>query len=319
MTPSPFSTMPSPATPRRDIGVFSAHHLKHAVADVVPPGVMVAGQPAAGAVVGCQLVGGGLMVVATLAAHTVVRYQRQHLTRIAADDINAVIVLEGAGQVEAPGWSYRVGAGDILYQGAGSLSTLRIDQASRLLVLRLSFRRFSNGQVGKIGDFKAALALRESALRLAVFHHVHEVMPSLGESALATVAHAEQALIALLAAVYAEARAAGPAPPSRWDQLAAAVDAMLGDADLDVAALAAALRVSPRQVHRLFERQGHSYSSYLLGQRLARAHEDLRRPVLADIGVAQIGYRAGFNSASHFGRSFKRRYGLSPLAHRLAP
>lgn len=186
-----------------------------------------------------------------------------------------------------------------------------------MLILRLSFRRFGSGQGGRFGDFKARLALRDSPLRLAVFNYVEHVLPSLGESALATVAHAEQAFIALLAAVYAEARHAGAAPArSLWDRLVLAVDAMLSDADLDVPALAAALGVTPRHAHRQFEQRGLRYGSYLLEQRLARAREDLRRPLLAELGVAQIGYGVGFNSASHFSRCFRARFGVSPVAFR---
>lgn len=297
--------------------VFSAQHLKHAVADLLAPDVVVTGEPAPGAVLGCQLVGGGLMVLATLAAHTVVRHQRHHLAGVAPDDINAVLVLEGGGTVEAPGWAYKVRTGDILYMPAHCLTTVRIDEACRLLILRLPLRRFSNGQGLKFSDFRARLALRDSPLRLAVYHYVQQVLPSLGDSASATVAHAEQAFIALLAAVYAEARHALAAPAHcLWDRLVLAVDAMLADADLDVAALAAALGVTPRHVHRQFEQHGLRYGSYLLEQRLARACEDLRRPLLAELGVAQIGYGAGFNSASHFSRSFRQRYGVSPLAYR---
>lgn len=318
MPDSPAPPVPLAGDPN---DVFSAQHLKHVVADLLPPGVLVVGDAAPDAVVGCQLVGGGLMVVAALAAHTVVRHQRQHLAHVAPDDINAVMVVEGEATVDLPGRQVEIARGDILYLPANAPSTLRTASASWLLILRLSFRRFSNGQGGKFADFKTTLARRASPLRLAVFNYVEHVLPSLGDSALATVAHAEAAFIALLAAVYAEAGAAPDAPAladQRWSQLVLAVDTHLHDADLDVATLAAALAVTPRHVHRLFAAHGARYGSYLLEQRLARAREDLRRPMLFEVGVAQIGYRAGFNSASHFSRSFKARYGMSPLAWREA-
>lgn len=303
----------------RHTDVFSAQHLKHAVPGVLAPGILLAGDAGPDAVVGCQLVGGGLMVAAALPAHAILRHQRQHLAAVAADDINVAIVVEGSARLEAAGWQARVRAGDILYMPASWSSTLHTEEACRMLVLRLSLRRFNNGQGGKFSDFAACLALRDSALRLAVCHYVEQVLPALSHSALATVAHAEQAFIALLAGAHAEATHAAAAPArSRWDTLVAALDGMLHDADLDVGSLAAALGMTPRHVHRLFAAQGVTYSGYVLAQRLARARDDLRRPMLRGVGVAQIGYRAGFNSASHFSRSFKQRYGMAPLAWRAA-
>lgn len=303
-------------TPAVHTEIFSDQHLKHAVADLLPSGVLVAGNPAPDAIIGCQLVGGGLIVAASLAAHTVLRYQRRHLAHVAFDDINVLMLLEGEGEVEVAGNRMALSAGAILFLPAASVSTLRTGTACRLLVLRLSFRRFCNGQGGKFSDFKVTLADQASLLRQTVCHYVQHVLPALGASSLATVAHAEQAFIALLAAVYAEASDAVPLPDSRWEQLVLAIDARLHDADLDVTALAATLGITPRHVHRLFASRGLRYGQYLLEQRLARARDDLRRPMLQAVGIAQIGYGAGFNSASHFSRSFTKKYGLSPLAWR---
>jgi AraC family transcriptional activator of tynA and feaB len=236
---------------------------------------------------------------------------------VAADDINVVVVLDGSATVDTLARQDTLHGGDIFYLPASHPSTLHAGAACRMLVLRLSFRRFCNGQGGKFSDFRIALARRDAPLSLAVFHYVQHVLPSLGDSALATVAHAEQAFIAMIAAVYAEASAAPDgAAHNRWEQLVLAVDVRLHDADLDVSTLAAALAITPRHVHRLFASQGARCGAYLLAQRLARAREDLRRPMLAGVGVAQIGYRVGFNSASHFSRSFKQRYGVAPQAWR---
>lgn len=316
MPASPDKPAPS-ALPATE--VFSPHHLEMALDNLVAPGVIVAGDAGPDAVFGCRLMGGGIMVAVALAAGTVVRHQQHHLADLAHDDINVAIILEGGGKVDVAGVSLQIGAGDLLYQPARAPATVCIDEACRMLVLRLSFSRFNGGHRGNFRDFRASLALPDSALRLAVLNYVRHVLPALGDSSLATVAHAEQAFISLLAAAYAEsqqATRAGDEAQSRWDMLVLAVDAMLGDPDLNVARLAAALGVSVRRVHRLFELRGQRYGAYLLEQRLERAREDLRGPLYADQGVAQAGYRAGFNSASHFSRCFKLRYGVSPSAYR---
>ncbi|NGZ85236.1 AraC family transcriptional regulator [Duganella aceris] len=295
--------------------VFTSHHLELALDNLVAPGVIVAGDPGPGAVFGCRLMGGGIMVAAALAAGTVVRHQEHHLADLAHDDINVAIVLEGGGSVEVTGARFQIGAGDLLYLPARAPATTSIDMACRMVILRLSFSRLNGGQRGNFSDFRASLALPESGLRQAVLHYVRQVLPALADSSLATVAHAEQAFVSLLAAGYTEARHATSAAgelQSRWDMVVLAVDTMLADPELNVGRLAEAVGVSTRRVHRLFEEHGQRYGAYLLEQRLQRAREDLLRPLYAEQGVAQAGYRAGFNSASHFSRCFKQRYGVSP-------
>ncbi|MNR67817.1 DNA-binding transcriptional activator FeaR [compost metagenome] len=43
---------------------------------------------------------------------------------------------------------------------------------------------------------------------------------------------------------------------------------------------------------------------------------DLCNPRYSALSVSEIAYRAGFNNASHFSRSFKQRYGAAPSSYR---
>ena len=82
--------------------------------------------------------------------------------------------------------------------------------------------------------------------------------------------------------------------------------------DLSVGAVAAHLGLTPRNLQRLFESEGTTFSEFLLAQRLSRAHRMLTEPRLAQSPVGTIAYDAGFGDLSYFNRSFKRRYGATP-------
>lgn len=82
--------------------------------------------------------------------------------------------------------------------------------------------------------------------------------------------------------------------------------------DISVGGVAAYLGVTPRNLQRLFESEGTTFSQFLLAQRLVRAHRMLTEPRLAQSAVATIAYDAGFGDLSYFNRSFKRRYGATP-------
>jgi AraC-like DNA-binding protein len=86
--------------------------------------------------------------------------------------------------------------------------------------------------------------------------------------------------------------------------------------DLSIGAVAAHLGLTPRNLQRLFESEGTTFSEFLLAQRLARAHRMLTEPRLAQSAVGVIAYDAGFGDLSYFNRSFKRRYGATPRAIR---
>ena len=82
------------------------------------------------------------------------------------------------------------------------------------------------------------------------------------------------------------------------------------EAGVDIAALAAQLGVSRRQVERLFQRYvGMSPKQYLNGLRLEKARALLTE---TDMAVADVAYGCGFNATNTFTKAFRQRYGVSP-------
>jgi AraC-like DNA-binding protein len=88
--------------------------------------------------------------------------------------------------------------------------------------------------------------------------------------------------------------------------------AHLGDGELSVAEVAQRQRVTPRYIHKLFENEGFTFSAFVLGQRLSRAHRILSDPRFADRSVSSIAFDVGFGDLSYFNRAFRRRYAATP-------
>jgi AraC-like DNA-binding protein len=82
--------------------------------------------------------------------------------------------------------------------------------------------------------------------------------------------------------------------------------------DLSVGTVATHLGVTPRNLQRMFESDGTTFSEFLLGLRLSRAHRMLTEPRRIQSAVATVAYDAGFGDLSYFNRSFKRRFGATP-------
>ena len=82
----------------------------------------------------------------------------------------------------------------------------------------------------------------------------------------------------------------------------------------DVAQLAALVNLSASRFRHLFkEETKQSVNQYLRERRLERAEYLLRTTFLS---IKEVKTEAGLNSASHFVRHFKQKYGITPGAYR---
>jgi len=108
----------------------------------------------------------------------------------------------------------------------------------------------------------------------------------------------------------------------RSAQLAAVkrhVDLHLADPDLTPASVAAALGISARQLHRLFEPSGSTFARHVLRQRLLRCRDTIAGATGTGRSVLDIAFGWGFNSMATFYRAFVSEFGSSPAMLRVAP
>jgi AraC-like DNA-binding protein len=92
----------------------------------------------------------------------------------------------------------------------------------------------------------------------------------------------------------------------------------LHEEDLNPARIAEANNISLRYLHMLFQRSDMTVSEYILNSRLHACKQALTDPAFHRLQISEIAFRGGFNSVSHFCRTFKERYGSSPGDERRA-
>lgn len=103
-----------------------------------------------------------------------------------------------------------------------------------------------------------------------------------------------------------------PVQVAHFQRVAAAIDARLMMPELSLRDVAGLAGLSPRYVQRLFQLHGDSFSRHIRQKRLARSRADLLDMSQNSVGISQIAHRWGFASASHFSRSFRDAFGISP-------
>jgi AraC-like DNA-binding protein len=92
----------------------------------------------------------------------------------------------------------------------------------------------------------------------------------------------------------------------------------LEDSNLTIASIAARSNASPKQVQRLFEAAGTTFTEFVLEQGLLSARRLLSSAGNRQDKIGTIAYAAGFGDLSYFNRGFGRRFGVTPSEWRAA-
>jgi AraC-like DNA-binding protein len=167
------------------------------------------------------------------------------------------------------------------------------DALARPLAPDTEALRLLTSYVGVIGEDRA---LSTPELQHLVVTHVHDLAAlAIGASRDATQVAAGRGLRA-----------------ARLRAIKADIVENLAAHDLSLGALARRHGISESYIRKLFDSEGTSFTQFVLGQRLARAHRTLVDPRAADRTIADIAFASGFNDLSYFNRAFRRAHRATP-------
>jgi AraC family transcriptional regulator, positive regulator of tynA and feaB len=177
------------------------------------------------------------------------------------------------------------------------------------------------GKAAKIATM-TAVALPKTPLVAAAANFLGTVSLGLPQPGSAAASFVEHAIVDLTLAVIAE-RTAEELPPESAEagtrvRIRDFVMRRLPDTELGPRRIATEFGISIRYLHRLFESEDTSVSSFIRGERLKKAASELADPTLRHLDLKSIAARSGFGGADQFARAFKSRYGMTPRDYRRA-
>lgn len=236
------------------------------------------------------------------------------------DDLILHLQTCGTRVVEQLGRSALASAGGGVFSANGEPSTIKLTGAADFV--SIAFPRAAFGALVPHAEDAAArgIPLDHPTLRL-----LHAFLGGIDFSAVAADPRLGNLLFEHLLDLGAHlAHALGPsiAVNANGGLAAARLAAIKSDirsglkGDLSVEALAGRHGISTRYLHKLFERDGATFSRYVQNLRLEALRRTLVDPRNRSRTIAELIYAAGFNDISTCNRAFKARYGVSPGAAR---
>lgn len=94
------------------------------------------------------------------------------------------------------------------------------------------------------------------------------------------------------------------------------IEENLRNPDLSPGFIATRLKVSSRYLRMIFAAGNETASAYVLRRRLEECARQMADPACAHLTITDIAFGWGFNSAPHFARSFRERFGEAPRVYR---
>jgi AraC family transcriptional activator of tynA and feaB len=135
---------------------------------------------------------------------------------------------------------------------------------------------------------------------------------------------AEELMRAALVAVgHGMSRSLNPMPPRtlgerRLNDILTYIEKQLSNPDLTASAVASGCGISTRYLCSILKSHDKCFSEVLWNSRLDKTKTWLTNENMCHLPVGKIGYMAGFKSAAHFSRTFKRTTNMTPGDFRAA-
>jgi AraC-like DNA-binding protein len=243
---------------------------------------------------------------------------RQFGTQHGGDNIFVCVNLSGDSSASQRGREITLHSGDaVLFSSVNAGCTINRPATVQFVGLRLPYRTLAplvahldnmpmrlipkeTGSLRLLINYLCAInmghALDAPELLPAVASHIHDLI------ALSIGATRDAAAIAAERGVRA----------ARLQAIKSDIARNLSDCELTVSGIAMRHGITPRYVQMLFASEGMTFSEFVLGRRLAVAHQLLTDRRLANRPISSIAFDVGFSDLSYFNRTFRRQHNATP-------
>jgi AraC-like DNA-binding protein len=250
----------------------------------------------------------------------IVRHSRQHVARTRDASFMLCLQLDGVSVNRQQGREAVLRYGDFHLLDSSRPYEVSFQQFNRMLVLSVPHPELARRMPNPESVVGIAMSGRSgvSGLLSSLLCNFWQQRRTGDETFLSP--RFSEAILDLVASAYACIAAAAPDGSSiaiaRREQIRSYIETHLHDPALTPGSVAAAVHLSPRRLHQLFEADGETVGAYILRRRLEECARAMSDAAQRSRTVTEIAFLHGFNNASHFGRVFRERYQTTPSDYR---
>lgn len=218
---------------------------------------------------------------------------------------------EGVGHLEQNGRRVVQNAGDLLLYDAARPFTYTISPAS-FFILKIP-RDLLLHRTGNADNLVATTLGPGTGFRAVLGAMIKEACESEDLKSVHAQSCVAGAILDLVSAVIDIHKGEGPAVSSQvalYQRAIAFIEDKIEHPDLDVDQIAASMHVSTRTLARAFATQATTPMKSVLQKRLEASYCALREGAVRNVTEAAMTF--GFCDVSHFSRTFKKQYGVTP-------
>jgi AraC-like DNA-binding protein len=264
---------------------------------------------------------GPLRIARLHCRHCTIERTPHHLAEAADRSYTLILQARGSGLLRQYGHEAALGAGDLTLCHGEAPYTYRLAEDCEVVMLRVPAHLLAEHLPSPQSFCAHRLPASEGLTRAAAVLIGDLCAPSPPAAIPGELRHRiARHLLSVIATSYAIAFDSKPTASSNVSTLQARaklyIEQHLRQPDLTPCSIARALRLSPRYLRMIFASGNETVSAYILRRRLEQCARQIEDPRWSGRSITEIAFSWGFNSAPHFTRSFRGRYGTSPRRYR---
>lgn len=265
---------------------------------------------------------GGLDLVAFQNSPLTVEHGHAHVSRKSSEQLLFCRETSGFLNVEQDGRQITLHPGDMTLLDPALPYSAKFSEGSRTLVLKLPRRELQT----RVGKTRMMLSRRiqlgttddslTSSFTAALPSLAGQVRPVCGQ--LAADFMLDLVAFSLAKALESTTLRVSSSKAMTILEIRATIKSRLADPDLDAQSIAKAVGLSVRYANNILASQDTSIARLILRERLEKCRQALEDPLQLRRSVSEVAFAWGFSDLTHFGRCFKKVYGMSPSVYQLS-
>jgi AraC-like DNA-binding protein len=263
---------------------------------------------------------GPIRVAKMTCARSSIARTPQHIVHAPGRVFSFILQARGSGVLAQYGHEAPLREGDITLCDSAAPHSYRFAESSEVLMLRvpaslLKERLPSPEQFcGRHLSSTEGLACTVAAVMASLCTQLERGLSPYFQNSLAR--HVLDLLVTSYAIAFDSLAPASSVVSGRHAKVKLYIEQRLRDPELSPCTIAEGLKLSSRYLRMIFATGRETVSAYVLRRRLEECARQMADPQWRGRSIAEIAFGWGFNSAPHFTRSFRDRYGVSPRHYR---